>query len=45
MTIDRWANTSLLHEYRRRAIVLFPELEDCGHPFFAFMSLYAREIP
>lgn len=45
MTIDRWANTSLLQEYRRRAIALFPELENCGHPFFAFMSLYARKIP
>lgn len=22
-----------------------PELETCGHEFFAFMSLYAGEIP
>lgn len=40
-----WANTALLEEYRRRAVVLFPELETCGHEFFAFMSLYARVIP
>lgn len=45
MSIDRWANTSLLQEHRRRAIAIFPELENCGHLFFTFMSLYAREIP
>ncbi len=45
MAGDTWANTSLLHEYRGRALTLFPELETCGHEFFAFMSLYAREIP
>src|SRR5688500_14419227 len=45
MAGDTWANTSLLQEYRRRAVVLFPELQTCGHEFFAFMSLYAREIP
>lgn len=45
MTSDTWANTSLLHDERRRALALFPELEACGHEFFAFMSLYAREIP
>lgn len=43
--MDTWANTSLLEEYRRRALAVFPELENCGHEFFAFMSLYAREIP
>ena len=45
MAGNTWANTSLLQEYRRRALTLFPELETCGHEFFAFMSLYAREIP
>lgn len=45
MAGDTWANTSLLQEYRRRALALFPELETCGHEFYAFMSLYAREIP
>lgn len=40
-----WANSSLLENYRRRALVLFPELATCGHEFFAFMSLYARESP
>lgn len=42
---NTWANTSLLEEYRRRAIALFPELETCGHEFFAFMSIYSRELP
>ena len=45
MAGDTWANTSLLQEHRRRALALFPELETCGHEFYAFMSLYAREIP
>jgi hypothetical protein len=45
MAGDTWANTSLLQEYRRRAVAPLPELETCGHEFFAFMSLYAGEIP
>src|SRR5207237_6271746 len=43
--MDAWANTSLLEDYRRRAVTVFSELKSCGHDFFAFMSLYAREIP
>jgi hypothetical protein len=40
-----WANSSLLQEYRHRAIALFPELQSCGHEFFASLSLYDRKSP
>jgi len=40
-----WSNASLLAHRRERAIVVFPELANCGHELFAFMSVYADRPP
>jgi len=40
-----WSNASLLAFRRERAIGAFPELADCGHELFAFMSAYADQLP
>jgi len=42
---DTWANTSLLRSRRDRAIAIFPDLAQCGHELFAFMGVYADQLP
>lgn len=40
-----WSNAALLAHRRERATSVFPELANCGHELFAFMSAYADGLP